>query len=476
VSAAEPTTAPAAAGPAAAAPAALRGRLERGGEAIAVTLTRGTRLAPRVEVAGPTPAAGEQFDHLVVELGGREESLGRCRFDPDPGAGPSGGRLVFLDQVYDAEALVAEGRVVDLRGFFQNLPMVLAQREQVRPEFRDFVADSLYDLSVFKKFFDEQDRVFAGEPREVAAAGQAAVVRTEGPRFFAYLDAHLEALAAQVRDFTREEHERHGFYLRRQGWSVILASEFIKRSNLKPRGYAGDAEMMRMIYEHRPMGRFLFNQLVHLHPVSHPGAEAVRNRRRLVPRVMRELLAARPTAVPFRAFSVAAGPAWELQDVVQGPEDAGRVEVTLLDQDPEALTLARTGVARLEKAVGAPLRVEYVADSVRTMLRGRDLAERLGRFHFIYSMGLFDYLTPPVARAVLARLYDLLEPGGVLLVGNYHARNPSRLYMEYWLDWRLYHRTEATFLELAEDLPAARRDVTIDATGCQMFLRLERGA
>jgi extracellular factor (EF) 3-hydroxypalmitic acid methyl ester biosynthesis protein len=110
------------------------------------------------------------------------------------------------------------------------------------------------------------------------------------------------------------------------------------------------------------------------------------------------------------------------------------------------------------------------------MLRGQALTERLGRFDFIYSMGLFDYLTPPVARAVLARLYDLLAPGGVLLVGNYHVRNPSRLYMEYWLDWRLFHRTEASFLELAEVLPAARREITFDATGCQMFLRLERGA
>jgi len=81
-----------------------------------------------------------------------------------------------------------------------------------------------------------------------------------------------------------------------------------------------------------------------------------------------------------------------------------------------------------------------------------------------------------VARAVLARLFDLLRPGGVLVVGNYHARNPSRLYMEYWLDWRLFHRTEATFLELAEDLPASRREITFDTTGCQMFLTLERAS
>lgn len=454
---------------------AVAGRLEGPGATADVLLRRGTRLSPRVEVAGAAAAAGAVFDRLVVRLGDREESLGRCRLEPDPAADGTW-RLVFLDQVYDADALVAEGRVVDLRGFFQNLPMVLAQKEHVRPAFRAFVADALYDLSVFKKFFDEQDRIFADEPRDVAVAAQAAVLRAEGPRLFAHLDAHLVALAEQVRGFSREEHERHGFYLRRQGWSVILASAFIRRSNLKPRGYAGDAEMMRMIYEHRPVGRYLFNQLLHLHPVSHPGAEAVRSRRRLVPAALRELLAARSPGKPFRAFSVAAGPAWELQDVFRSPEDAAQVELVLLDQDQEALGLARAGVAALEASLGVPLRVDYVADSVRTMLRGQGLAERVGRFDFIYSMGLFDYLTPPVARALLARLFDLLEPGGVLLVGNYHERNPSRLYMEYWLDWCLYHRTEESFLELAEGLPAARRGITFDSTGCQMFLRLERAA
>jgi extracellular factor (EF) 3-hydroxypalmitic acid methyl ester biosynthesis protein len=88
-------------------------------------------------------------------------------------------------------------------------------------------------------------------------------------------------------------------------------------------------------------------------------------------------------------------------------------------------------------------------------------------------MGLFDYLTMPVARAVLARLYDLLEPGGVLLVGNFHPSNPSRVYMEYWGDWKLLYRNEESMLELAQDLPGASASIGFDETRCQMFLRVE---
>jgi extracellular factor (EF) 3-hydroxypalmitic acid methyl ester biosynthesis protein len=454
-------------------PAGRPATLVAGGARSRVLLRRGSRLAPAVTFETGRPASGAVFDGLLLEEEGREEALGRCRFDAIPTA-PDHGRLVFLDHVYDAEALVADGRVVDLRGFFQNLPMVIAQKEQVRPAFRELVADTLFDLSVWKKFLDEQDRVFAGEPRPVAQAGQEAVIRAEGPAFFARLDRHMDDLGALVRDFDREEHERHGFYLRRQAWNVILASEFMKRCNLKPRGYAGDAEMMRMLYENRARGRFLYNRLLHLHPVSKPASEAVRSRRRMIAATLRTIADARPAPRALRVLSVAAGPAWELRDVIRSPEDAARISVVLLDQDPEALALARASAEETGAAIGAPLRVDYVTDSVRTMLRGRGLAERLGTFDVVYSMGLFDYLTPPVARAVLSRLFGLLAPGGVLLVGNYHVQNPSRVYMEYWLDWSLYHRTEGSFLELADGLPAARREVTFEETGCQMFLRLER--
>jgi extracellular factor (EF) 3-hydroxypalmitic acid methyl ester biosynthesis protein len=122
------------------------------------------------------------------------------------------------------------------------------------------------------------------------------------------------------------------------------------------------------------------------------------------------------------------------------------------------------------------LSVRYVEDSVRTMMRTRDLGTTLGRHHFVYSMGLFDYLTTPVARAVLAKTWDVVRPGGTLLVGNFHSHTPTRYHMAYWGDWSLCYRTEASFLALADGLPCASARVDFDETGCQMFLRMEKGA
>ncbi len=110
------------------------------------------------------------------------------------------------------------------------------------------------------------------------------------------------------------------------------------------------------------------------------------------------------------------------------------------------------------------------------MMRTRDLGKTLGRHHFVYSMGLFDYLTTPVARAVLVKTWDVVRPGGTLLVGNFHARTPTRFHMAYLGDWSLCYRTEETFLSLADGLDARSVRIDFDDTGCQMFLRLEKAA
>jgi extracellular factor (EF) 3-hydroxypalmitic acid methyl ester biosynthesis protein len=353
---------------------------------------------------------------------------------------------------------------------------VLEQKRGIRHEFQAFVADAVYDYSVQKRFFDEQDRILGGEPPHVAEAARVAILSTEGRKFFAFVDDHVRKLEAEVRGFSREEHERHGFYLRRMAWPYILGSAFMKRTNLKPRGYPGDAEMMRMIYENRYEGRYLFNQLLHKYPLEHPAAQAVRNRRRLVPETAREVLARFPRTGQhgFRLLSVACGPAWELQDLLLTADDVALFHCTLLDQDPEALALAGEGIRRIEEARGVRVQVEEVGESVRTMLRIRDLAGRYGRFHLVYSMGLFDYLLTPVARAVLSRLWELVLPGGTLLVGNFHPSCGSRTYLDYWCDWSLIYRTEEELLALADGLEGAKAEVRFEETRSQMFLRLER--
>lgn len=448
--------------------------MELGAGPAAVRLAPASRISLHVSFEPRRPPSDQTvFPGLKVKLPDREVELGRCRFQVENTRRGFNGLLVFLDDVYDCRALCQEHRFVNLPGFFQNLPLVLAQKDGLRPEFKDYVSRSLYDLAVYKRFFDEQDRILANEQVDVANAAQRALLETEGRKFFAFFDAQLVELERLVQDFDRPTHEAHGFYLRRMGWHFILGSEFLKRTNLKPRGYAGDAEMMRMIYANDWVGRFLFNKLMHKHPLETHAAQAVRNRRRLVAKSVAKAAARFPTGA-VRIFSVAAGPASELEDIYVEAADPTRLEVSLLDQDPEAFVAARAGIARLEQLRGVKVKASFHDASVRTMLRGANLKERFGTHHFIYSMGLFDYLTPPVAKVLVSHLYGLLEPGGTMIIGNYHEKNPTRLYMAYWMDWPLYYRSEDAFLALTEGLAGADAAVCFDDSKAQMFLEVHK--
>lgn len=459
--------------------AEISGVLHGSGRATPVTVSYASKVSLFVSFLG-APAPGDQtaFERLTLTLPQGEVALSACRLHTEYTRIGFAGRLVFQQDVYDFEALFRDGKLVDLKGAFRNLPLVQAQKERITPAFRDFTAAALYDLAVYKKFFNAQDRILENELPHVAEAARMALVLQERPAFFAFFDRHLEELGRVIQGFDREAHERHGFYFRRLAWEFILGSEVMKRTNLRPRGYAGDAEMMQMIYENRYLGNYVFNRLMHKHPVEAPAAQAVRNRRLLIPRVLREVQARFPRLPPggFKFMSVASGPAAELQDLFLAAEDFALFHCTLLDQDLFALACAREAISRIEASRGIQVRVEYLNHSVRTMLRERNLEQAFGRHHFIYSMGLFDYLTPPVGRAVLAKIYDLLLPGGTLVVGNYHVRNPSRFYMEYWLDWVLYHRTDEEMLELASGCPGAERAIRMDESGCQMFLHLTKPA
>lgn len=128
----------------------------------------------------------------------------------------------------------------------------------------------------------------------------------------------------------------------------------------------------------------------------------------------------------------------------------------------------------IEKGFNQTINAIYLQDSVRTMLRTPEVHKKWGQFHFIYSMGLFDYLTEPVAKAVIEKIYSLLEPGGKMLIGNYHVRNKSRWFMEYWLDWVLYYRTEEEMTDLLRDTDAASVSVIFEESGCQMFLSAQK--
>ena len=366
-------------------------------------------------------------------------------------------------------------KLVNLQSAFLNVPLVLAHKHKIRNSFKNYTANLTYDLSVYKNLFDRLDSEYCEEEAPLRSSLQEAIINSEGRKFMRILDDSLTELGRIVGGFGREEHECHGFYFRKQLWNIILCSPFMARTNLKPRGYAGDSEMMAMLYENDYRGDSTFAKLMHKHPIEQPAAQAVRNRRSVIADMICRLKGRQHKEAQrkWRILSVACGPAREIQDIVRSEDDCRGYHFTLLDQDRTALYEAAKTVDETQRALGGKIAAAYLNESVRRMLSTPRLISEWGQFHFVYSMGLFDYLTPPVAAAVAKKLYQLLKPGGEMVIGNFHVSNPSKYYMEYWHDWVLYYRRQEDLKNLVKDA-SADMDIFFDDTGVQMFLHVKK--
>jgi extracellular factor (EF) 3-hydroxypalmitic acid methyl ester biosynthesis protein len=429
---------------------------------------------------GEAPPADAQIANAALDLNGRWVELGRCRVEEgdhvprrrkeDPAPEVPVGRLVFKDRIYDFSGLLGRRVISDLQERVNHLPMAWNRRQAISNEFRAFVADLLFDLQVYRSVFEDLDARLAGETEQTRNELQHLARQQEYPRFKTWLHERTAELERHTGSLSRAQHEQHGFYFRKMLRDFITSSEILARTNGKPRGYAGDSEVMRLIYENEFRGPTVFSQFLHKYPVEVAAAQAVRNRRRLVAEWIRERMATHTAQSPLRVLSVACGPAEELQEIFLAPEDVDRVQFTLLDQDPEALAQAGEVVGRVERKLGTKLRATPVCTSVRTMLgksKGDDQA-----YDFIYSMGLFDYLTDTTATAVLGWLFTKLVENGELVVGNFHSRNPSRVFMDYWADWTLWYRNEGQMLRLVESISCAKTRIEFEESGCQIFLHM----
>lgn len=241
-------------------------------------------------------------------------------------------------------------------------------------------------------------------------------------------------------------------------------SPVLRRCWEKPRGYAGDFLMMEALYRRVPEGDTPLGLWLDTWALELPGFQAVRNRRDILAELLREEHARGARAV----MNVASGSAPELVAVAR---EASFERVTLLDQDQGALDAAlghfhRVGALPATRPEALPL----WCGSVLALLRNRSELER-GSQDFLYSIGLYDYLTERFARGLTAKLWDGLAPGGLLVLGNFNADNPMRHFTESALDWYLVYRSPADMLRLVEGLPGvARAEVRTEDTGCLHLL------
>ena len=403
------------------------------------------------------------FDGIVVVT--RRISEGElCRIVVEP-----------RSAIFDIDAIEAQERIAGISHSVDNLMESTRKFQQIDPVYKALVADTRAFLEGFREILEAP---LAAKP--MSEIERAAFLDEMSEVFNAKYDEYwiaLEKLAASF-DFSDEQHRIYKSYLQRHIHPLILSAPICHRIYYKPLGYPGDYEMMRMIRENIYDGPTLLSKLIHAHAMRNPLAGANRNRIEYLAGKICDFVESRPQE-EVRILSIACGPALEIQHLIDTrPEVAGRIRLTLLDQEIKALRYSQDAIYMKRILKNCNIRVDLIHRNIGSFLkqiaRGR---VDLPPFDMIYIFGLFDYFDDRTCSFCMNKSATLLKEDGKMLVSNYSLDGHAhRVFMEYAFEWFMVYRDLDQMRKLGEmmERPCSIR-VDEEPFGVIKFLELDFG-
>ena len=375
------------------------------------------------------------------------------------------------DSLHD---LIMEDRktdLVDLKSLFLKL-------EKINPPFKALVADMRYFLEAVQEAMAKEEEKSSLE----GAVHRHRIEKTVLERFerfvFNYLDGAVKDLNQLVCNFDEPAHAVHRDYFQKQLGAIIWQSPFVKRCYSKPLGYAGDYEMMDMIYRDPYEGETWFAKLLNKYFCRHiPPAQASRNR---IPLLLQKIEQAVEKAAlqqrKGRVLSVACGPSNECIDFIGKSKTSNNAEITLVDIEPEALYHTHKTLLEAKAYNERQTQINVYYLPLPQLFKEAIKLKGFGTHDLIYSAGLFDYLSDAVCRKTIAILYKLLNNNGMLVIGNVDPCNEFKYCMEYCAEWYLIYRTQANLIKLGKDAIGATLKIYCESetTGINNFLIIQK--
>jgi extracellular factor (EF) 3-hydroxypalmitic acid methyl ester biosynthesis protein len=358
----------------------------------------------------------------------------------------------FVDKWQRLYRVIPEYKVViaDLQTFLTDLRLWLEQVEL-----------GMSSVSGGDRIKREQDVVAQLAPSVIPA--------------IAHLFENYEAVAHRIEPELVPAHQSFG---KRQLHPLLLSAPFVHRTYAKPLGYAGDYEMVNMMFRAPAEGDSLFAKMINIYALQLPPVVAHRNRiTYLNEHLGAEALRLAGQGKQMRVFNLGCGPAQEIQGFLTRHPLSSQSAFTLLDFNDETLSRCGALLKDLKSRHGRRTKLTLAKKSVHQMLKQ---AERIGgksepeQFDFVYCAGLFDYLSDKVCRKLMDLFYAMLAPGGLLISTNV-AENPARSEMECFLEWHVIHRTARQMRTLSSER-AHPDNVTLkqDVTGGNVFLEIRK--
>ena len=240
-------------------------------------------------------------------------------------------------------------------------------------------------------------------------------------------------------NLSESDRDQLGNWLHSEFVAMSLLGTLPSRSLRKPQNIAGDHHTIKQIYSGGDQERRVIGHLVNLCFLNEPASKAVVNRMNYIKQVIYKGLE-NNSGEPFQVTSVASGPAEELFEVYSKidngdyPFERKNLVVRALDLDFRACSSVDDKI-KYHK-------LQSYFKVLHTDITKKSTIAKLNQQDLVYSMGLIDYFKDNLCIKIINNIYDLLKPGGEIIIGNFHDTCPSRCFLDYILDWPLIYRSQ----------------------------------
>ncbi len=344
----------------------------------------------------------------------------------------------------------------------------------VLPEYKLVIADLQTFLSDLRLWLDQVEANIRFAPaKDQERLEIEAVNELRGPVITA-LNNMFERFEVLAEKIPKDMQAAHRAYGQRQLHPFLLCAPFIHRTYTKPLGFAGDYEMMNMIVRNKLEGSSLYAKLANQYLLDQIGPMAVRGRVGFLnTKIIDETSRVSRQGRKAKIFCVACGPAWEAVNFVAEHPLAERAEFEFLDFSEETLRYTTGKMEDTKKKHHRKTQTKFIRNSVQNLLRGKN--KPVEAYDLIYCSGLYDYLSDSVCKSLNTHLYDMLSPGGLLVVGNFAPNTPVRNFIEHFLEWFLIYRNSKELALLGpEQVSRQNCVVRAEPTGTNIFLEARK--
>ncbi len=423
---------------------------------------------------------GEELD-LTLLLYNREVYKGRARVarvEPGPRAGKRIG-VGLTTGFLDLPEILRQDEEGRLENELKFGPEHL--RTRIPKDLQEATSRAVHFLYFYKRTLDRHEARY----KAPGGGGEEAIASLQERAFEALMGPWTQIQRAASLAAVECLHDREVLVAAKEYTEsivtpVVMDCPILRRAYTKPLGYSGDYQVMLYSYNNAFEGDSVFGRVFHKIAVEHPLAVGIRTRKDFVVKMIEDehehFLRATDADPVFRVASLACGPAREASDFIKCRKGwPGQVAFTLLDQEEEALSHAFHRSQSEIQATGANATIQCLNLSFIQVLRDPSLVPIEHPQHFIFAMGLFDYIRETTAKVLIRALYQNLTTGGLLAVGNAISPNDHFWPPEFMCDWTMLYRTREEMKRLAGLLPdTAEVTVEVEPGNAYYFLLVRK--